>query len=223
MTITDNESDPSLPPTPSPSHSTDTGARHPSVEQVPIKLEQKMAATPSKANGGGDGLPPSIPSNSSQNGDNEQPSKRTLQNRKAQREFRERKASYVKSLEQRIRAYENNEIQGNVELQRAARRLKEENDSLREQLRQMQERLTAYEQSQGGPIPMQPNRTPARARGGAPTTAQPPQSLYTQAQGFSNDVAYDVMGQASGFPATHPQGYPQYFQQVCFPKSKTFR
>jgi hypothetical protein len=223
MTITDNESDSSLLPTPSPSHSTDTGASHPSVEQVPIKSEKKMAAAASKANGaGGDGLPPSIPSSSSPNGDDGQPSKRTLQNRKAQREFRERKASYVKSLEQRIRAYENNEIQGNVELQRAARRLKEENDSLREQLRQMQERLTAIEQSQGGPIPMQPNRTPARARGGAPTTAQPPQSLYTQAQGFSNDVAYDVMGQASGFQPTHPQGYPQYFPQVCSPKSKTF-
>jgi hypothetical protein len=220
--ITDNESDPSLPPTPSPSHSTDTGARHPSLGPGPVKSEAKMSAATSKANGSGDGLLPSNPGNSSPNGDNEQPSKRTLQNRKAQREFRERKASYVKSLEQRIRAYENNEIVGNVELQRAARRLKDENESLREQLRQMQERLTAYEQSQGGPIPMQPNRTPARARGGAPTTAQPPQSLYTQAQGFSNDVAYDVMGQASGFQPTHPQGYPQYFPQVCSPKSKTF-
>ncbi|OLL25247.1 AP-1-like transcription factor [Neolecta irregularis DAH-3] len=61
-------------------------------------------------------------------------SKRTLQNRKAQKEFRERKASYVKSLEQRVRSYEAGEIQTAVDLQKVARRLKEENDMLRDRV-----------------------------------------------------------------------------------------
>ena len=154
------------------------------------------------------------------------PSKRTLQNRKAQREFRERKASYVKSLEQRIRAYESNEVQGNVELQRAARRLKEENDQLREQVRQLSERLAMVEGGNNAMAAVPPARNPgSRARGAAAashpsqSSQPPPQALYNQAQGFSNEVsAYDMMSSAPPFSAapTNPQGYPQYFaQQVC--------
>ena len=154
-----------------------------------------------------------------------QPSKRTLQNRKAQREFRERKASYVKSLEQRIRAYESNEVQSNVELQRAARRLKEENDQLREQVRQLSERLSLLE-SGGGPIAaLPPARAPAgRSRGGSgasyPQQSSQPsqQALYNQTQGFSNDVsAFNMISQAPSFQtSTSSQGFPQYFaQQVC--------
>jgi hypothetical protein len=149
-----------------------------------------------------------------------QPSKRTLQNRKAQREFRERKASYVKSLEQRIRAYESNEVQGNVELQRAARRLKEDNDQLREQLRQTQERLAMHEGGNGAMAAMPPARTPgSRGRGGSNNAHQqpqpPPQALYNQPPGFGNDVtAYDMMGSNPSFPAAgNPQGYSQYFAQ----------
>lgn len=151
-----------------------------------------------------------------------QPSKRTLQNRKAQREFRERKASYVKSLEQRIRAYESNEVQGNVELQRAARRLKDENDQLREQVRQLSERLSMLEGGNSGMAAMPPTRsTNARARGTSnaahpqPQSQAPPQTLYNQPQGFSGDVtAYDMMSSAPSFPAsTNPQGYSQYFAQ----------
>jgi len=156
-----------------------------------------------------------------------QPSKRTLQNRKAQREFRERKASYVKSLEQRIRAYESNEVQGNVELQRAARRLKEENDQLREQVRQLSERLAMVEGGNNAMAAIPPARSGGpRARGAAAAshTSQPsqppPQALYNQPQSFSNDVsAYDMISSAPSFGATpgNPQGYPQYFaQQVCF-------
>jgi hypothetical protein len=40
--------------------------------------------------------------------------KRTLQNRKAQREFRQRRANYLKDLEQKVRRYESgdNEVRG---------------------------------------------------------------------------------------------------------------
>lgn len=153
-----------------------------------------------------------------------QPSKRTLQNRKAQREFRERKASYVKSLEQRLRAYETDEVQGNVELQRVARRLKEENDQLREQVRQLSERVAVLEGENSATAAMSPTRTPRlRIRGSGSShqqqQSQPPsQAVYNQPQSFSNEVAtYDMMSSAPSFPApANPQGYPQYFaQQVC--------
>jgi len=170
-------------------------------------------------------LPPNVNHNP---GDNP-PSKRTLQNRKAQREFRERKASYVKSLEQRIRAYESNEIQGNVELQRAARRLKEENEQLREQVRQLTERLQILQGGGSAMAAIPPARSSARSRGSSShqqQPSQPPQPLYSQPQGFSSDVTtYDMISGASSFqPSTNPPGYSQYFaQQVkfsynfCFP------
>ncbi|KAK0549978.1 hypothetical protein OC846_002595 [Tilletia horrida] len=59
------------------------------------------------------------------------PSKRTLQNRKAQREFRKRREARVRELEDRCRRYDELGLEANVELQRVARRLKEENDALR--------------------------------------------------------------------------------------------
>jgi hypothetical protein len=153
-----------------------------------------------------------------------QPSKRTLQNRKAQREFRERKASYVKSLEQRLRAYETDEVQGNVELQRVARRLKEENDQLREQVRQLSERVAIFEGGNSATAAISPTRTPRRTRGSGSShqrqQSQPPsQALYNQPQTFSNEVTtYDMLSSAPSFPApANPQGYPQYFaQQVLF-------
>jgi hypothetical protein len=168
------------------------------------------------------GLDP-LSSNLNHNNPDSAPSKRTLQNRKAQREFRERKASYVKSLEQRIRAYESNEVQGNVELQRAARRLKEENDQLREQVRQLSERLSMLEGGGSQMAGLPPARNPgprARATGNnshQQQPSQPPsQALYNQPQGFpTNDVsAYDMMSSAPSFPnSANSQGYFQNYAQ----------
>jgi len=224
MTVTDTESEPSLPSTPSPSN-LPTTERHRPSRQVQIKSEPDMPAAAPSASGasGENGLPPKNPNNTNNNThQNGEVSKRTLQNRRAQREFRERRASYVKSLENRIRQFERNEIQGNVELQRAARRLKEENDSLRELLRQTHEQLAIY--AAQAPVPLSQNRTPAQGRrSGAPQAEQPPQSFYTHAQGFSNDVAaYDVVGPAPSFQTNNPQGYPQYFPQQVILQSKTF-
>lgn len=160
-------------------------------------------------------LTPNINHNPSES----QPSKRTLQNRKAQREFRERKASYVKSLEQRIRVYESNEVQGSVELQRVARRLKEENEQLREQVRQLSERLSTLERGNSAVAAMPPTQTTGRSQGGDSSGHQqqqsqpPPQALYNQPQGFTNDVTYHMMSSESSFPSANPQGYSQYFAQ----------
>ncbi|KIY45494.1 hypothetical protein FISHEDRAFT_76673 [Fistulina hepatica ATCC 64428] len=56
---------------------------------------------------------------------------RRVQNRAAQRAFRERKQSQLADLQARIRQYEHGEIQRSVALQEIAKRLKEENENLR--------------------------------------------------------------------------------------------
>ncbi|GAC95968.1 hypothetical protein PHSY_003546 [Pseudozyma hubeiensis SY62] len=57
--------------------------------------------------------------------------KRTLQNRKAQREFRKRREARVKELEERCRRFDQMGLEANTELQRLARRLKDENEALK--------------------------------------------------------------------------------------------
>lgn len=57
--------------------------------------------------------------------------KRTLQNRKAQREFRKRREARVRELEERCRRFDQMGLEANTELQRLARNLKEENEALK--------------------------------------------------------------------------------------------
>lgn len=57
--------------------------------------------------------------------------KRTLQNRKAQREFRKRREARVRELEERCRRFDHMGLEANTELQRLARRLKDENKALK--------------------------------------------------------------------------------------------
>ncbi|PWY99169.1 hypothetical protein BCV70DRAFT_201376 [Testicularia cyperi] len=57
--------------------------------------------------------------------------KRTLQNRKAQREFRKRREARVRELEERCRRFDQIGLEANAELQRLARRLKDENEALK--------------------------------------------------------------------------------------------
>ncbi|CBQ69329.1 conserved hypothetical protein [Sporisorium reilianum SRZ2] len=57
--------------------------------------------------------------------------KRTLQNRKAQREFRKRREARVRELEERCRRFDQMGLEANSELQRLARRLKDENEALK--------------------------------------------------------------------------------------------
>ncbi|KAL5495195.1 hypothetical protein ACEPAI_658 [Sanghuangporus weigelae] len=56
---------------------------------------------------------------------------RRVQNRAAQRAFRERKQSQLAELQARVQSYEQGEIERNVALQQISKRLKEENEQLR--------------------------------------------------------------------------------------------
>ncbi|KAJ4486268.1 hypothetical protein J3R30DRAFT_3283602 [Lentinula aciculospora] len=71
---------------------------------------------------------------------------RRVQNRAAQRAFRERKQSQLAELQARIQLYEQGEIERNVALQNIAKRLKEENKALRRENTLLKEKLDAVEQ-----------------------------------------------------------------------------
>ncbi|KAG6849866.1 hypothetical protein H0H93_004215 [Arthromyces matolae] len=66
---------------------------------------------------------------------------RRIQNRAAQRAFRERKQTQLAELQARVQSYEQGEIERNVALQNIAKRLKEENESLRVENAFLKEKL----------------------------------------------------------------------------------
>ncbi|RXW24785.1 hypothetical protein EST38_g1094 [Candolleomyces aberdarensis] len=73
---------------------------------------------------------------------------RRIQNRAAQRAFRERKQSQLAELQARISSYEQGEIERNVALQKIAKRLKDENDKLVQENNALKERLAKMEEQQ---------------------------------------------------------------------------
>ncbi|TBU46104.1 hypothetical protein BD309DRAFT_954817 [Dichomitus squalens] len=70
---------------------------------------------------------------------------RRVQNRAAQRAFRERKQSQLAELQARVQQYEQGEIERNVALQNIAKRLKEENEKLRNENTFLKEKIAQYE------------------------------------------------------------------------------
>ncbi|KAI0375328.1 hypothetical protein BV20DRAFT_1117718 [Pilatotrama ljubarskyi] len=71
---------------------------------------------------------------------------RRVQNRAAQRAFRERKQSQLAELQARLQQYEQGEIERNVALQNIAKRLKEENEKLRKENAELKERVAQFEE-----------------------------------------------------------------------------
>ncbi|KAF8640950.1 hypothetical protein AX17_000597 [Amanita inopinata Kibby_2008] len=74
---------------------------------------------------------------------------RRVQNRAAQRAFRERKQSQLAELQARVQSYEQGEIECNVALQNIAKRLKEENETLRRENQLLKEKIVQIEQEIG--------------------------------------------------------------------------
>lgn len=109
----------------SPDAGIDASAESDDDLQSPVEDGSTSMTTAAKANRGGSELVPSTKPG-------EAPvTKRTLQNRKAQREFRKRREARVKDLEERCRRFDQMGLEANEELQRVARRFKDENEALR--------------------------------------------------------------------------------------------
>ncbi|KLO20253.1 hypothetical protein SCHPADRAFT_992335 [Schizopora paradoxa] len=66
---------------------------------------------------------------------------RRVQNRAAQRAFRERKQSQLAELQARVQSYEQGEIERNVALQNIAKKLKDENEQLRKENQTLKDEL----------------------------------------------------------------------------------
>ncbi|VDB99775.1 unnamed protein product [Peniophora sp. CBMAI 1063] len=73
------------------------------------------------------------------------PAGRRVQNRAAQRAFRERKQSQLAELQERIKQYEQGEIERNVALQQISKRVKDENDALIAENRELKDRIAQLE------------------------------------------------------------------------------
>lgn len=70
---------------------------------------------------------------------------RRVQNRAAQRAFRERKQSQLAELQARLHSYEQGEIERNVALQNIAKKMKDENEELRKENQMLKEKITRLE------------------------------------------------------------------------------
>ncbi|KAF9229403.1 hypothetical protein BS17DRAFT_723135 [Gyrodon lividus] len=76
----------------------------------------------------------------------EDSSGRRVQNRAAQRAFRERKQTQLAELQARLHSYEQGEIERHVALQNIAKKMKEENDELRNENQILREKIVRLEQ-----------------------------------------------------------------------------
>ncbi|KAG1755173.1 uncharacterized protein EDB91DRAFT_277655 [Suillus paluster] len=70
---------------------------------------------------------------------------RRVQNRAAQRAFRERKQSQLAELQARLHSYEQGEIERNVALQNIAKKMKDENEELRKENQMLKDKIAHLE------------------------------------------------------------------------------
>lgn len=85
---------------------------------------------------------------------------RRVQNRTAQRAFRERKQSQLTELQDRVRSYEQGQVERNVALQNIAKRLKEENEALRRENEFLREKIAKVEGQETTPMKNSRERSP---------------------------------------------------------------
>ncbi|EGN93833.1 hypothetical protein SERLA73DRAFT_78208 [Serpula lacrymans var. lacrymans S7.3] len=83
---------------------------------------------------------------------------RRVQNRAAQRAFRERKQTQLAELQARLQSYEQGEIKRNVALQNIAKRLKDENEELRKENSMLKERVERLENERVNGVEMERKR-----------------------------------------------------------------
>lgn len=116
--------------------------------------------------------------------------------RAAQRAFRERKQSQLAELQLKVQQYEQGEIERNVALQNVAKRLKEENEKLRNENSLLQEKLAAVEQE------LDSLREVSRKRWREEASPSSSDSLMTAPQPKRPKVSADSFDGFSRTPAT---------------------
>ncbi|KAF8167996.1 hypothetical protein B0H34DRAFT_792656 [Crassisporium funariophilum] len=126
------------------------------------------------------------------------PKGRRVQNRAAQRAFRERKQSQLAELQARIQSYEQGEIERNVALQNIAKRLKEENEKLRQENLTLHARVAQIENEQKQVIPLDTDKK--RWRDDSPSISM---ALQAPARKKSRSNSSSDHSQLPAFSVTH--------------------
>ncbi|KZT75165.1 hypothetical protein DAEQUDRAFT_23790 [Daedalea quercina L-15889] len=144
---------------------------------------------------------------------------RRVQNRAAQRAFRERKQSQLAELQARVQQFEQGEIERNVALQNIAKKLKEDNEKLREENNLLKEKLAQLEDTAG---PLDNSKKRARhdstqrspslpsvqmSRKKSKLTPEPPSRLVTS---MSPPGSYDAPSPASSVSSSHPSSHTSF-------------
>lgn len=141
---------------------------------------------------------------------------RRVQNRAAQRAFRERKQSQLAELQARVQQYEQGEVERNVALQNIAKRLKEENEKLRSENSLLKEKIGQLEVSQdiskkrtrGDSLPKSPTLPLNQfARKKSKLTPDPPNfallSSMASYEGVSSPSSVGSSPSPSSLPSSH--------------------
>ncbi|TFY56415.1 hypothetical protein EVJ58_g7658 [Rhodofomes roseus] len=139
--------------------------------------------------------------------------------RAAQRAFRERKQSQLAELQARVQQFEQGEIERNVALQNIAKRLKEDNEKLREENILLKEKLSQLEDTVGPPdnskkrtrhdsIQRSPSLPSAQlSRKKSKVTPEPPSRLATS---MSPGGSYDAPSPASSVSSSQPSSHTSF-------------
>ncbi|KAI0694882.1 hypothetical protein BC835DRAFT_1406363 [Cytidiella melzeri] len=127
---------------------------------------------------------------------------RRVQNRAAQRAFRERKQSQLAELQARVQQYEQGEIERNVALQNISKKLKEENEKLRKENTLLQQRLAAVEEERDS------LRDMSRKRWRDDSVPQTPTYGVAMPSQKRSRTQQDIM---DSFPAQAGMPSPSYF------------
>ncbi|KAH9937151.1 uncharacterized protein B0H18DRAFT_1091431 [Fomitopsis serialis] len=144
---------------------------------------------------------------------------RRVQNRAAQRAFRERKQSQLAELQARVQQFEQGEIERNVALQNIAKRLKEDNEKLLRENALLKDKLAQLEDDVG-PLDNSKKRTRNDSTQRSPSlpsaqlsrkktkvSPEPPSRLVTS---MSPASSYDAPSPASSVSSSHPSSHTSF-------------
>ncbi|KAI6044930.1 hypothetical protein EDC04DRAFT_3104924 [Pisolithus marmoratus] len=187
----------------------------PSTSKIPSASSAMLWATPSKEwtipakpkpgrKPKKESLSDNVPANREERDDS---SGRRVQNRAAQRAFRERKQSQLAELQARLHSYEQGEIERNVALQNVAKKMKEENEQLRRENLILKEKIAQLEEK------VEPDKKRPRGDSTAASYDGSPNESQRKKARSDDDT--------QSLPLAAPSSLEPAFQSANFPSTRT--
>lgn len=193
----------------------------PSTSKIPSASSAMLWATPSKEwtipakpkpgrKPKKESLSDNVPANREERDDS---SGRRVQNRAAQRAFRERKQSQLAELQARLHSYEQGEIERNVALQNVAKKMKEENEQLRRENLILKEKIAQLEEKVELDKKRPRGDSTAASYDGSPNESQRKKARAdddTQTLPLAAPSSLESALQSASFPSTRTDDVPVY-------------